>query len=308
MPDPSELDVTVLVPTYDEAGTIGDVVRGLHEEGFQDVLVLDGHSTDGTRERAREAGAEVRLQSGRGGGSQKGEAVREGIDHIESEYILMLDGDGTYQPSDAPALLEPLLSGEAEHVIGNRFADMAPGAMSRLNHFGNGVVDRLFATIHGTTRLDILSGFRAFTRASADRMTLTAEGFGIETEMSAECARHGIAMAQVPIRYEPRPDGSSTSLRPFRDGGRILLTMYLRTKTSNPMVYFGAVSAFFGVIGVIAALYVLVEWFTQSTSHEVIALLSAASIIVAVQLLMFGLLADLLVSLHREQMRAFRDD
>lgn len=308
MPDPSEVDVTVLVPTYDEEGTIGDVVTDLREEGFQDVLVIDGHSSDATRERAREAGAAVRLQSGRGGGSQKGQAVREGLDQIDSEYVLMLDGDGTYQPTDAPALLEPLVSGPAEHVIGNRFADMAPGAMSRLNHFGNSVVDRLFATIHDSARMDILSGFRAFTRSSAERMRLTAEGFGIETEMSAECARLGIRMAEVPIRYEPRPDGSTTSLRPFRDGGRILLTMYLRTKTSNPMVYFGAASAFFGIIGVIAAIYVLVEWFTRTVSHEVIALLAAVSIIVAVQLLMFGLLSDLIVSLHREQMREIREE
>jgi glycosyltransferase (TIGR04182 family) len=308
MVDPSTVDVTVLVPTYNEAGTIGDVLGGLQTEGFEDILVVDGNSTDGTRDLAREAGARVEVQSGPGRGSGKGQAVREGIDAIESEYILMLDGDGTYRPSDAPRLLGELVGERAEHVIGNRFADMATGAMSRLNRFGNGVIDRLFALTHDSPRMDILSGFRAFTRESVDRMTLTADGFGIETEMSAECARLGIEMTEVPIHYGPRPDGSATSLRPFRDGGRILLTMYLRTKTSNPLVYFGAASAFFGTLGVIAALYVLFEWVVRGISHEVIALLAAFSVLVAVQLLMFGLLSDLLVTLHSEQMRELREE
>lgn len=308
MVDPSTVDVTVMVPTYNEAGTIGDVLTGLQNEGFEDILIMDGNSSDGTRELAREAGARVKIQSGPGRGSGKGQAVREALEIIESEYILMLDGDGTYRPGDAPRLLDELVDAPAQHVIGNRFADMAPGAMSRLNKFGNGVIDRLFALTHDSPRMDILSGFRAFTADSADRMTLTADGFGIETEMSAECARLGIEMTEVPIHYGPRPDGSSTSLRPFRDGGRILLTMYLRTKTSNPLVYFGAASAFFGTLGVIAALYVLFEWVVRGISHEVIALLAAFSVLVAVQLLMFGLLSDLLVTLHSEQMRELRED
>lgn len=308
MVDPGSVDVTVLVPTYNEAGTIEDVITGLREEGFADILVLDGHSTDDTRELAEAAGARVQTQTGRGRGSGKGQAVREALDAIDSEYVVMLDGDGTYRPADAPDLLEALLEGPAEHVVGNRFADMAPGAMSRLNRFGNAVIDRLFSWTHKASRLDILSGYRAFTRASAERMTLTAEGFGIETEMSAECARLGIEMRVVPIHYRPRPDGSSTSLRPFRDGGRILLTMYLRTKLSNPMVYFGAASGLFGVVGLLAGIYVVVEWVTRNVSHEVIALFAAFCILVSVQLLMFGLLSDLMVSLHREQMRELRDE
>lgn len=308
MVDPSAVDVTVLVPTYQEIETIGDVIRGLRDAGFTDILVVDGHSTDGTREAAREAGARVETQSGRGQGAGKGQAVREGIEMIETEYILMLDGDATYRPEDAPELLEPLVEGKAEHVIGNRFADMAPGAMSRLNKFGNAVIDPLFALIYSTDRKDILSGYRAFTKESAERMSLTADGFGIETEMSAECARLDIRTTMVPIRYEPRPDGSATSLRPFRDGGRILLTMYLRTKTSNPFVYFGAAGAGIGLIGLIAGLYVVVEYLTLGISHNVIALFAAFCVLVAVQLLMFGLLSDLMVSLHRERMEELRDD
>jgi len=307
MVDPSTADVCVLIPTYNEAQTIEGVVTGFVDRGYDQILVVDGHSTDETRALAAAAGADVIEQSGRGHGAAKGQAIREGLQHIDAEYVLMLDGDGTYRPADADAMLEPLLEGRADHVIGDRFADMQPGAMTRLNKFGNRTINRLFKTIHGADLGDVLSGYRAFTRDSIDRFSLTADGFGIETEMAVECARLGVATTVVPITYRARPDESATSLRPFRDGGRILLTMFLRTKTSNPVVYFGTAGVSLVVLGIVAAAYVAVEWFTRGVSHEVIALLAAFAVLVGVQLLMFGVLSDLMVTLHREQLDRFED-
>ena len=111
-------DVCVLLPTLEEAETIGDVVAGFRDAGFEHVLVVDGNSTDGTREIAREHGARVMTQSGAG----KGQAVREGVATVDREYVLMADGDGTYRPADADRMLEPLFEGRADHVIGDRFA------------------------------------------------------------------------------------------------------------------------------------------------------------------------------------------
>jgi dolichol-phosphate mannosyltransferase len=293
-----DADVCVLIPTLNEAETIGDVVDGFREQGLENVLVVDGRSSDETRDVARDHGARVTVQDGSG----KGQAVRQAVEDVDSEYVLLVDGDGTYDPADAEAMLEPLLAGHADHVIGNRFADMGAGAMTALNRFGNGVIDRLFATLYGTRKMDILSGYRAFTTESIRRLSLTAEGFGIETEMAAECARLDVPIAVVPITYTARPDGSSTNLRPFRDGGRILLTMYLRTKTSNPTVYFGAAGGLSLVVGVVIAAYVGVEWVTRSVSHDVLAVVAAFAVIVGIQLFMFGALSDLVVTLHREQL------
>jgi len=297
-------DVCVLIPTLNEAETIGDVIDGFREQGLDDVFVIDGRSSDETRDVAREHGADVTVQSGAG----KGQAVREAIDDVDAEFCLLVDGDGTYDPADADAMLDPLREGRAEHVIGNRFADMAPDAMSSLNRFGNRVIDRLFAALYGTRRMDILSGYRAFTMESIRRLSLTAEGFGIETEMAAECARLGIATEVVPISYRARPDGSATNLRPFRDGGRILLTMFLRTKTSNPLVYFGVAGGLSMTLGLVTAAYVAVEWITRTVSHEVLAVVSAFAIMVGIQLFMFGALSDLIVTLHREQLDRLDDE
>ena len=296
-------DVCVLLPTLDEAETIGDVIDGFRAEGFDNILVVDGDSSDGTREIAADHGARVVTQSGSG----KGQAVREGVESIDAPYVLMADGDGTYRPEDADAMLEPLFDGRAEHVIGNRFADMEPGAMTRLNAVGNQMINRLFATIHGRDLSDILSGYRAFTRGSFDRFQLDADGFGIETELAVECVRQGIGTEVVPIRYEARPGDSETNLNPLTDGGRIILTVYTLAKTNNPIFYFGSVASVGTLAGVLVGAFVGYRYVVAGVSHEVLALLSAFLILLSVQLLMFGVLSDILVSVNREQTRRLEE-
>jgi len=300
MTAPTDADVCVLVPTMDEAETIGGVVSSFRERGFENVLVIDGDSTDDTRDIAEDAGARVVTQSGSGKGAAVREAVRE---HIDSEYVLLLDGDATYDAKDAEVMLEPLLDGRADHVIGDRFADMREGAMPKLNRLGNKVFNRAFAAVHGEDFQDILSGYRAFTKESFRRMDLTAEGFGIETEMAVECAKADLRVAVVPITYRPRPEGSQTNLHPLKDGGVILVTIYRMAKTSNPLFYFGSVGFLSLLGGAGLGTYVGVEWVTQRVSHEVMAVVAGVAVLVGIQLLMFALLSDMFVSLHREQMR-----
>ena len=295
--------ICVLLPTYNEAATVGDVVSGFRDGGYGNVLVVDGDSTDGTRAAAREAGARVETQTGSG----KGQAVREGVEkYVDADHVLLADGDDTYRPEEADRMVEPLWDGY-DHVVGDRFADMEAGAMSRFNAVGNGLFNWLFRHIHGEDFADILSGYRAFTRESFDRLQLSATGFGIETEMAVECARQGIDTTVVPIRYERRPDGSETNLNPVRDGGIILLALYRRAKTSNPLFYFGSVGALSGLTGLAIAVYVGVEWVTAGVSHDVLALVAAFSVLFGVQLLMFGVLSDLILTLHRERMDRIED-
>ncbi|WP_227373757.1 S-layer glycoprotein N-glycosyltransferase AglJ [Haladaptatus halobius] len=292
-------DVCVLIPTLNEAETIGEVVDGFRERGFSNVLVVDGDSDDETRDIATDCGARVIEQSGVG----KGQAVREGLDHIETEYVLMLDGDGTYSPEDVERMLDPLDDGY-EHVIGDRFAEMGEGSMTRLNRFGNRIINRAFLVIHGQDFQDILSGYRAFTRKSAERAYLTSDGFGVETELAVECVKHGIPTTVVPIRYEERPEDSETNLHPIWDGGNIIMTLYQLAKTNNPLFYFGSMGMLSGLLGVVLGIYVGIEWFIPPrVSHEVLAVVAGVAIIFGVQLLMFGVLSDMIVTLHREQMR-----
>jgi dolichol-phosphate mannosyltransferase len=288
-------DVCVLIPTLNEAATIGDVIDGFVAEGFEYVLVIDGGSTDETQAIAEERGAEVMVQSGSG----KGQAVREALGVVESDVVLLVDGDGTYLPSDAPDLVHPIHDGGASHVIGDRFADLRSGAMTALNRVGNRIINCVFLKIHGRDFRDILSGYRAFTTKSAQQMQLSAEGFGIETEMAVECVRNDINTAVVDITYQPRPDRSSTNLRPFRDGGVILTTLYRLARTTNPLFYFGSLGAFSTFVGVAIGIYVAYEWFVRGIPHQVLAMVSVFGILFGFQLLTFGVLTDMIVRLRR---------
>lgn len=292
-------EVSVLIPTLDEAETIGEVVDGFREQGFENVLVMDGHSSDGTPEIAAKRCARVEVQSGDG----KGQAVREALSLIDTEYVLLVDGDGTYRASDAPAMLDPLLTGDAEHVVGNRFANLEAGAMTRLNKFGNRLINWAFQAIHGEDFGDILSGYRAFTLDSARKIPLSAEGFGIETELAVECVKNDIETAVVPITYRARPSESEPNLRPFRDGAIIVLTLYRLARTNNPLFYFGSLGLVSMLTGGFVGAYVGIEWFVYGISHEVLAIVAAFGLLFGVQLVMFGVLSDIILALFREQTR-----
>ena len=146
-------EVCILIPTLNEDLTIGEIVREFRELGYSHIFVIDGNSTDNTVKISRENGANVSTQSGKG----KGNAIIEAFAIIEQPYILMLDGDGTYSPKDAEKMLTPLFSG-FDQVIGDRLINAEEGSFSRLNLFGNHMVNYLFKVAHSRDLHDILSG------------------------------------------------------------------------------------------------------------------------------------------------------
>lgn len=241
-------ELTVLVPTYNEEPTVGEVVRGFLTQGYDDVLVIDGGSDDETQKVAEEAGARVVEQSGSG----KGQAVREAVhEHMERPYVVMIDGDGTYLPEEVDRLLAPLEDG-ADHVLGNRLGN--PEAFTRLNYIGNHIFNFEFRLAHGKHLGDILTGYRAFTLESARELTLTEEGFGIETEMCAECLGAGQRVETVDITYLERPEGSEENLHPVFDGARIGYVVYKTTRRTRPAFFYGVALAVAVVAVVVFAL------------------------------------------------------
>jgi len=285
--------VTVLVPTLNEAPTIQALVRDFVDRGYTRVLVVDGKSTDGTAALAMAAGAEVLVQAGRG----KGNAVIEAFREIRTPYVLMLDGDGTYAAADADRMVAPLEQG-VDQVIGDRLGPATRGAISPLNRAGNYLLNRLFRLAHGRYLADILSGYRAFTKASIDQMTLAEQGFGIETELAVEAVRNGHRVGVVPISYDRRA-GTATKLNPLRDGYRIAKTIYRLARMNNPLFYFGLIGVTLSLVGLLVGAFVLYEWFI-GIEHIPLTILTVLLIVVGIQIFVFGLIGDLILSFHRE--------
>lgn len=291
-------DVCILIPALNEAKTIGEIVSEFKSLGYRNILVMDGHSTDGTPEKAREAGARVLTQSGSG----KGQAIKEAFQLIEDEYVVLIDGDGTYLPNEVDRLLEPLLEGRADHVIGNRFANYQIGAFTRLNLLGNKVLNKLFGFAYGGWLNDILSGYRAFTREAVKSLEISQTGFEIESEITAESIKKDLRIVEVPITYLARSRGAKTKLHPLRDGFRIGATIYLLAKIHNPLFYFSIIGGVLTLLGLAIGAYVVDEWL-KGINHIPMTILATLLIISGIQMFIFALLSDLIVSLHRENIR-----
>jgi dolichol-phosphate mannosyltransferase len=292
-------DVCVLIPTLNEEESIEPVIREFKDLGFENILVADGHSSDGTVARAKAAGARIFIQSGSG----KGQALKEVFEQIGQEYILLIDGDGTYLPGEASLLLEPVLRGKADHVVGNRMINIKPGALKGLNMFGNKMINLFFSTIYGIKLGDILSGYRAFTREGIRHLDLTTPGFEIESEITIESVKKGLRIIELAITYMPRTAGTKTKLHPFRDGLKIILTIFRMAKTENPMFYYGLFGSFFGLFGFIIGLFVARDWLYWRIEHIPLTILTAILIIVGFQLFLIGVQGDMMASMHREMIR-----
>lgn len=292
-------DVCILIPTLNEEETIGGIIREFKSEGFENIFVIDGNSEDSTRERAKREGARVEVQQGKG----KGAAVKQAFERIEEEIIVMIDGDGTYSPSEVRKLIDPIVNGEAEHVIGNRFA--YGGAFAKLHRVGNWVLNKIFGFGYGVRLKDILSGYRALTKESVKKMNLEKKGFEIEAEMAIESVKKGIRLKEVPISYEKRKGKSKLNF--VRDGSRIAYTLYVLARTHNPMFYFGIIGSLFITAGILSGVYVVIEWI-EGITHVPLTVFTALMIISGMQFLIFGLFADLMVTLQKEAIEALRGE
>ncbi|MFQ6054394.1 MAG: S-layer glycoprotein N-glycosyltransferase AglJ, partial [Methanosarcinales archaeon] len=250
-------DVCILIPTLNEGQTIGTLIKEFKSLGYNNILVIDGHSKDNTVKIARNAGARVVMQSGKG----KGQAVKQAFDLIDSKYVVMIDGDGTYLPSDIDIVLAPVLRGEADHVIGNRFKEYEKGAFTKLNLIGNQLLNKIFGFAYGVWLNDILSGYRAFTKNTIKQLELNKTGFEVEAEITIESVKKNLRITEVPITYLSRKGMSTTKLNPLKDGFKIGYTIYKLAKTHNPLFYFGVIGAIFLISGIGIGIYIVQEWF-----------------------------------------------
>ena len=298
---PEQGSVAVLIPCYNEAVTIGKVVDDFHRVlPDATVYVYDNNSSDGTGEIAREHGAVVRAERRQG----KGNVVRQMMRDIDADYYLMVDGDDTYPAEAAPELLAPLVADEADMVVGDRLSNGTYGEENdRAFHgFGNDLVRVLIKWIYGFEFSDVMTGYRAYNAVFAKTLPVLSPGFEIETELSIHAVDKRWRIAEVPIDYRDRPEGSESKLDTFSDGCKVLLMILSLFKDYRPLALFSWVSLLFCVLGLVAGVPVIAEFLATGLVPKLpSALLAVALVFIGILSFTCGLILDTVVKGTRKQ-------
>lgn len=249
----------VLIPCYNEEKTIGQVVRDFRSAlPFAQIYVYDNNSTDRSSAGAVEAGAIVRNEVRQG----KGNVVRRMFADIDATAYVLVDADGTYDAADASRMLELLQKERLAMVVGRRVEESARAYRSG-HVLGNKLFTGSVAWLFGTSFNDILSGYRVFSRAFVKSFPAFSGGFEIETELTVHALTLGLPVAEVPTRYSARPAGSESKLSTYRDGWRIVWTIFTLFKNEKPLVFFFWVGALLLLSSLVLA-YPLVVTFLET--------------------------------------------
>ncbi|MEM7543016.1 MAG: glycosyltransferase family 2 protein [Pseudomonadota bacterium] len=245
--DITELRVAAIIPCFNEAACIGQVVADLKAAlPSAEVYVYDNNSTDATIDSARRAGAIVRTESRQG----KGFVVRRMFADIEADTYVMIDGDNTYEAAVADKLVNKLLDENLDMVTGARVEHQA-GAYRPGHKFGNWMLTGLVKQLFGDDFDDMLSGYRVFSRRFVKSFPQTSSGFEIETELTIHALELRMPVADVPTAFQDRPAGDESKLRTFADGFRILFTISNLLKQEQPLRTFSFIGLLLLVLATI---------------------------------------------------------
>lgn len=252
----AEPSLAVLVPCYNEAVSIAGVVRDFRVALPQaTIYVYDNNSTDGTAERAREAGAEVRAERLQG----KGNVVRRMFADVEADVYVLVDGDGTYRAEDAARLVRMLIAERLDLVNGRRVTDSA-AAYRRGHRLGNRMLTGLVRRIFGNRFADMLSGLKVFSRRYAKSFPCLSQGFEIETELTIHALELDMAVAEADIAYGERPSDSPSKLNTVQDGIRILRMIGRLVRIERPLAFFSCGFVLMAIVALLLALPLAVTY------------------------------------------------
>lgn len=287
-------DFTIVIPVLNEEEGIGRVINDVKEEGYFNILVIDGYSTDDTVTVANQNGVRVIYQHGIG----KTGAIKTAIENVTTPYFVVMDGDCTYDPRDIINLLPHL--DKNNEVIGTRTSGRKN--IPLLNRFGNWVINTTFNVLFGTNLIDVCSGMYALKRDFAEQVDLRTRGFDVEVEIAAQAAIDG-RIAQVPITYRERV--GHQKLRPFKHGIQIFSSLWKLARSYNPVFLFSALTALTMIPAVITLFWVIMDWL-RGVWHTELAIFGLILLIISLFAFTLSTLSTLLKRMEQRMVRRFR--
>jgi glycosyltransferase involved in cell wall biosynthesis len=231
--------IAVLIPCYNEEAAVAKVINDFRSAlPAATIFVFDNNSTDNTKSVARAAGAEVFQEKHRG----KGFVVRRMFSDVEADIYVLVDGDATYDAPSVQPMIERLLEDRLDMVVGSR-VDCEQAAYRVGHRTGNKLLSAFIASVFGSTFNDVLSGYRVFSRRFVKSFPVLSGGFEIETELAIHALELGLAVDEINTPYYARPMDSTSKLNTWRDGFRILLTIFSLYRAERPLAFFTGVGA-----------------------------------------------------------------
>lgn len=291
--------VAVLLPCYNEAITIGKVVRDFKTALPEaTVYVYDNNSTDETASIAAQAGAIVCKEPRQG----KGNVIRAMFQDIDADVYIMADGDDTYPAEAAPEMVAKIVEGY-DMVIGDRLSSTYFQENKRPFHnFGNLLVRGAINTLFSAHVTDIMTGYRAFSFTFVKTYPVLSRGFEVETEMTIHSLNNNVKLYEMPIQYRDRPEGSVSKLDTVGDGIRVLSTIFRMIREYKPMPFFGTLGVLITLCGLGACLPPFIEFWRTHLVTRFPTLIGAVMLIIA-GLLFFiaGIILEILAKNERKR-------
>lgn len=291
--------IAILIPCYNESKTIAKVVGDFKKQlPDADIYVYDNNSTDNTANVARQAGAIVRYEHRQG----KGNVVRRMLADIEADCYLLVDGDDTYPSDNAKEMCDIVLNEHYDMVIGDRLSSTYFQENKRPFHdYGNRFVRYAINQIFHSDIKDIMTGYRALSRHLVMSVPLLSEGFEIETELTINVLDNQLRIKQIPVEYRDRPIGSTSKLSTFKDGIKIIATIFRLFRDYKPLVFFSWISSILILASLLILLPVFIEYLQTGLVPRFPTLIVCGFIILfAILLWMCGLILQVLLIRHRQ--------
>jgi len=290
----------VLLPCYNEEAAIAATVAGFRAAlPGATVYVYDNNSRDRTIEVAAKAGAVVRTERQQG----KGNVVRRMFADVDSDIYLMADGDLTYDPKAAPAMVDLLLAEQLDMIVGTRKHE-EKGAYRGGHVLGNRLFTGILSGLFGRSFTDIFSGYRVFSRRFVKSFPVLSAGFEIETEISVHALELRMPVGEVETAYAARPEGSESKLSTYRDGWRILKTILVLYRVERPTLFYGMIGAFLLALAFVLAIPLVITYLnTGLVPRFPTAILVTGMTVIAVLCFFTGLILDTVTRGRREVRR-----
>lgn len=291
--------IAVLIPCYNESKTIKKVINDFKETLPEaKIYVYDNNSTDGTDIIAKKEGAILKYEYRQG----KGNVIRSMFRNIDADCYLMIDGDDTYSAAQARQMCDMILNHKADMVIGDRLSSTYFNENKRPFHnFGNRIVRWLINKLFNNNIKDIMTGYRAFSYDFVKGFPVISKGFEIETEMTIHAVDKNFMLAEIPVDYKDRPEGSISKLNTYKDGFKVLKTITILFKEYRPALFFNIFAFILLLVSFVLGIPVFIEYFKTGLVPRFPTLI-VSGVLLNISLLLWicGIILQVIVKKHKQ--------